>query len=111
MPQDYYDNMLTEAYEHIDVLTLNEGCLNDDVIEVCHKGYKFNRKGASCAVRVKYYTYANEWSNHEHIIYATSIDKAIEKYKRETGREIDDEYLVYDYFDCMRVVFDNRVFA
>lgn len=63
-------------------ITLYEGVLNDDRMEVlkpnlCYGGH--NR--ATC--RIVYYTFANEWANHEHARYFQTIEKAIEWYEKQ----------------------------
>lgn len=70
-------------------LVINEGALNDDELLVVGKGYHFgnNRNWVYC---VRYWTYANEWCNHEHVFYAKTLDNAIKRYKRETKREVSD---------------------
>lgn len=71
---------------------INEGVLNDDELIVAAKGYRIgNNRRYVCAVR--YWTYANEWCNHEHTFRATSVENALRRYVKETGREIDEDLL------------------
>jgi hypothetical protein len=62
-------------------ITLYEGCLNDDFVQVLEDGYYY--KGHNKAqVVLFYYTYANEWSNHEHKKFFKTLENAIEWYKK-----------------------------
>lgn len=70
---------------------IREGALNDDELIVAAKGYHINNRRYVCAVR--YWTYANEWCNREHTFCATSVENALKRYVKETGREIDEDLL------------------
>lgn len=71
---------------------LFQGVLNDDTIEICDEGKCFNLPKHP-TVRVTYWTYANEWSNRKHVFYACSVENAVKRYKRETKRVPEFEYL------------------
>lgn len=53
---------------------LFEGVLNDDEIIEYDKGKRYE---------LRYYTYANEWSNHEHIEHFASADEALAFYQAQ----------------------------
>ena len=73
-------------------LVIKESALNDDELIVAAKGYHIgNNRRYVCAVR--YWTYANEWCNREHTFCATSIENAIKRYVKETGRPVDEDML------------------
>lgn len=63
-------------------LTLYEGCLNDDHVVILEDGFKFTGHNGS-TVALVYYTYANEWSNHENIRFFTTLENAMKWYKKE----------------------------
>lgn len=71
-------------------LVINEGVLNDDELLVAAKGRHFGNN-RTWVYAVRYWTYANEWCNHDHIFYAKSLDNAVKRYKKETGREVTEE--------------------
>lgn len=71
-------------------LVINEGALNDDELLVAVKGYHFGRN-RKWVYAVRYWTYANEWCNHEHIFYAESVENALKRYEKETKREVDED--------------------
>lgn len=53
--------------------TLYEGVLNDDYITVGQDG----------SALLTYYTYATEWSNHQHEKVFNSLGDAVDYYKRQ----------------------------
>jgi hypothetical protein len=55
---------------------LREGVLNDDYMNIADNGKVF--KGGYIAI-IYYYTYANEWSNREHVVSFRKHD-ALQKY-------------------------------
>jgi hypothetical protein len=67
---------------------LNQNALTDDTITVLEDGkcYKLPKHPR---VMVKYYTYANEWGDHEHVFFATTIENALKRYRALTKRAID----------------------
>jgi hypothetical protein len=71
-------------------LVINEGALNDDELLVAVKGYHFGRN-RKWVYAVRYWTYANSWCNHEHVFYAESVENALKRYEKETGREVDED--------------------
>ena len=87
--------------EHVEYsLVLEQGALNDDTLYKIEKGWHYgnNPRNKFCVV---YWTYANEWCNHQHHFYAQSIEAAIERYIRmakpdkEKRREL--RKLAYEY--------------
>lgn len=66
------------------IATLQEGVLNDDTLYIADDGKVFS--GGYVAI-VKYYTYANEWSNREHV-------------KRFKTLKTMQAYLDKNYADC-----------
>lgn len=77
--------------------TIHENVLTDDYIEKCKEGYHF--KGHNNAkYRIIYYTYANEWSDKENVIYGQTIEAVLDKYGKATGR-LDDEQVDYSEAD------------
>lgn len=79
-------NTETEAIS----LVINEGALNDDELLVAAKGQHFGNN-RTWVYAVRYWTYANGWCNRDHIFYVKSLDNALRRYKRETGRGVTDE--------------------
>ena len=65
-------------------VVLRENVLTDDHLEICPTGYYWKGHGGS-PIKIVYYTYANEWSDREHILYAKTLDKALEKYAKVKG--------------------------
>lgn len=65
---DIHDNALTTDY----VVRLADG--------YCYKG----RNGAR--YKIVYYTYANEWGDHEHSIYGRTLEAVLNRYNKLTGR-------------------------
>ncbi len=63
-------------------LTLSQGFLNDDEAIILEKGYKFTGHNGATVVIV-YYTFATEWSNHEHYKFFKSLENAMAWYKRQ----------------------------
>ena len=71
---------------------INEGVLNDDELIVTAKGCHIgNNRRYICAVR--YWTFANAWCNREHTFRATSVENALKRYVKETGRPVDEDLL------------------
>lgn len=60
---------------------LSTGVLNDDKLIVHESG----------EVELVYYTYANEWLNHEHVELYHSIDDAIRDYQIYCPSRLEDE--------------------
>ena len=79
-------NTETEAM----TLVINEGVLNDDELLVAAKGQHFGNN-RTWVYAVRYWTYANSWSNREHVFYAKSVGNAIRRYMKATGREVTEE--------------------
>ena len=71
-------------------LVINEGVLNDDELLVAAKGCHFGRN-RKWVYAVRYWTYTNPWCNHEHVFYAESVENALRRYEKETGREVDED--------------------
>lgn len=69
--------MTDEVY----IITLYEGGLNDDLIrELDEKHYYKGHNKARAALF--YYTYANEWCNHENVKFFKNAENAIAWYKK-----------------------------
>lgn len=62
-------------------LTLFQGVLNDDNITILEDGYCYQGHNRA-NVKLTYYTYANEWSNHDHHKFFKSLDNACAWYKK-----------------------------
>ena len=81
-------------------LVLEQGALNDDTLYKIEKGWHYgnDKRNKFCVV---YYTFANEWCNHEHHFYARTIGAAIERYIKiaKPSKEKQEELrsLVYEY--------------
>lgn len=71
-------------------LVINEGVLNDDELLVAAEGCHFGRN-RKWVYAVRYWTYASAWSNREHVFYAKTLDNALRRYMKETGREVSEE--------------------
>ena len=72
----------------INSIDIHENALTCDYIEACKAGYHFKgRNGAR--FKIVYYTYANEWGDREHTIYARTIEAVLKKYHKATGRLYD----------------------
>ena len=69
-------------------MVLREDVLTDDILQVADNGKCFGRRDYK--VQVVYYTYANEWSNHEHFFHARTVESALKRYERIKGK-IDEE--------------------
>lgn len=98
-------NATTDAF----IYTLYQGCLNDDYIE---------RVGG--VYRLVYYTFANEWSNHGHVLADENLDylinwymsnygdrlKAQADYEKTTAQDIIDKAFVFfsDNYDAKRIL-------
>ena len=65
----------------VNTLTLFEGVLNNDIMNITKDGYYYKNHNKA-TVKVVYYTYANEWSNHEHKRFFKTIIRACEWYKK-----------------------------
>lgn len=82
--------------ENIITYQIHENPLTTDVVEKCKEGYHF--KGHNGAkYRVIYYTYANEWSDRENVIYGKTLDAVLKKYDKATGRLQDIQEIDTDY--------------
>lgn len=73
-------------------VTLYEGVLNDDTMEICERGKCF-KLPKHPTVRVTYWTYASEYHNNKNVFYACSVENALLRYKRETKREVNSLYV------------------
>lgn len=89
--------------ENTNTIDIHENAITCDYIVYCDKGYYF--KGHNGArYKLVYFTYANEWSDREHTIYAKTLDALLAKYDRATKRlndmtddgETTTEQLIYE---------------
>lgn len=73
-------------------IRLYENPLTDDMMTVLNEGYAY--KGHNRAsVKIVWYSYANEWGDHEHELYARTIEGAIAKYQKVKGIKVDEDTL------------------
>lgn len=84
-------------------IVLDEYGLNDNTMIIAPEGYHFNGNPKH-TVLVYYYTYCNEWCNHEHHFFAESIDNALKRYfrlmKTDKARRVEINALVDDIMEC-----------
>lgn len=62
-------------------LTLHENVVSTDHITILEDKYYYVGHNKA-TVKLTYYTYANEWSDREHVKYFKSVDNAIEWYEK-----------------------------
>lgn len=73
---------MSNLYPKTASLVFFEGVLNDDnVIVITDDVFKYKNHN-SAKVKLTYYTFANEWGNHEHNKYFKTLENACKWYKK-----------------------------
>ena len=74
-----------EYSDKIVEVSIHENPLTCDKIEKTKEGYYW-RGHNKAKYKLTYYTYANEWSDRENVVYGKTLESVLKKYDKLTHR-------------------------